>query len=245
MKNKKLKSKTILFLIIVCLFSAFFYSYKIINWQLENKKNDKIQEEIEEAIDIASFNNDEELKIDFNKLKEQNPDTVGYLVVNNTRINYAVVQSKDNDYYLIHNYKKEYSSAGWVFADYHNKIDESDKNIVIYAHARRDGSMFGTLKNVLKKNWYKNSDNHIITFTTVNGTYNYKVFSTYSIKAEDYYINTKFKNNDEFNKFVKTLKSRSIYNYKVDVNGNDKILTLSSCLSGDNRRVVLHAKLVD
>ena len=60
-----------------------------------------------------------------------------------------------------------------------------------------------------------------------------------------YYINTKFKNNKEFDKFVKKIKSRSIYNYKVDVSGNDKILTLSSCIGTKGKRVVLHAKLIE
>ena len=71
------------------------------------------------------------------------------------------------------------------------------------------------------------------------------MFSTYSIKPEDYYINTEFKDNDEFDKFIKKLKSRSIYDYKVEVSGEDKILTLSSCIGDGTKRVVLHAKLIN
>ena len=72
----------------------------------------------------------------------------------------------------------------------------------------------------------------------------YQVFSTYRIKVEDYYITTRFKNNDEFNGFVNKLKSRSVYDYKVAVDGNDSILTLSTCTGNGKSRMVLHAKLI-
>ena len=105
--------------------------------------------------------------------------------------------------------------------------------------------MFGTLKNTLNEVWYENEDNQKIVLVTEKGIYYYQVFSTYSIKPEDYYINTEFKDNDEFDKFIKKLKSRSIYDYKVEVSGEDKILTLSSCIGDGTKRVVLHAKLIN
>lgn len=105
--------------------------------------------------------------------------------------------------------------------------------------------MFGTLKNTLNENWYNNDENHKIVFVTEKCTYYYQVFSTYSIKLEDYYINTEFVDNDEFDKFVKKLKSRSVYDYEIEVSGKDKILTLSSCIGDGTKRVVLHAKLIE
>ena len=105
--------------------------------------------------------------------------------------------------------------------------------------------MFGTLKNILNKDWYENEDNLKVVLVTEKGTYYYQVFSAYSIKPEDYYINTEFKNNDEFDKFIKKLKSRSIYDYGIEVSGEDKILTLSSCIGAGTKRVVLHSKLTE
>lgn len=105
--------------------------------------------------------------------------------------------------------------------------------------------MFGTLKRILNKNWYENEENHKLIFVTEKGQYEYQVFSTYSIKPEDYYISTDFKNNNDFDKFVKKLKSRSIYNYGVELSGEDQILTLSSCIGDGSKRVVLHAKLIE
>ena len=96
----------------------------------------------------------EQYQIDFKLLKEQNNETVGYIKVNNTNIDYVVVQHNDNSYYLKHNFEKSWNNAGWIFADYHNKLDETDKNIVIFGHNTRDNSMFGTLKSTLNEDWY-------------------------------------------------------------------------------------------
>ena len=80
---------------------------------------------------------------------------------------------------------------------------------------------------------------------TEKGQYKYQVFSTYSIKPEDYYINTIYNNDNEFNEFLNKIKSRSNYNYNIEVNSNDKVLTLSSCIGDGKKRVVLHAKLIE
>ncbi len=109
----------------------------------------------------------------------------------------------------------------------------------------KDGSMFETLKDTLTKEWYENKENHIITLVTEQKTYKYQVFSTYSIIPEDYYINTSFNNNYEFEEFINKLKSRSVYDYNTDLNDTKSILTLSSCLGDGSKRVVLHAKLID
>ena len=77
------------------------------------------------------------------------------------------------------------------------------------------------------------------------GTFYYQVFSTYTIEPEEYYIKTEFSSNSDFYSFIKTLQIRSDYDYNVDVNENDKILTLSSCTNSGKNRVVLHAKLIN
>jgi len=254
MTKKRLKPWVVIAFLIICLTSATYFSYRVITWKLHVEENKKIQNDIKDKIIIKQKpnfenqeQNDEKTKydIDFNALKEQNSDTIAYIKVNNTNIDYIVVKGKDNDYYLKHNFEKKWNTAGWIFADYHNKFDDSDKNIVIYGHSMKNGSMFGTLKKVLNKDWYENESNHEVILVTEKETYYYEVFSTYTIEPEDYYINTSFKNNDEFDNFVRKLKSRSIYDYGVKVTGEDKIITLSSCISDGKKRVVLHAKLIE
>lgn len=246
-KRKLNKKRLILFIMMLVFLVCFLLSlFKILLYLKDNRDNKKIQEAItKDAISVIkrSDNNEVKYNINFKSLKETNEDTVAYLKVNNTNIDYIVVKGNDNNYYLKHNFEKKYNVSGWIFADHRNKFDESDKNLIIYGHNTRDGSMFGTLKNILSEEWYKNKENHKIVLVTQQGTYYYKIFSTYSIKAEDYYINTDFINNDDFDKFIKKLKDRSIYDYKVKVSGEDKILTLSSCIGDGTKRVVLHAKL--
>ena len=97
--------------------------------------------------------------IDFKELKKINNKTKGWIKVNSTNINYPFVQAKDNKYYLNHSFNKEYNSAGWVFLDYRNNLNKLDKNNIIYAHGRYDKTMFGTLKDIIKKEWYTNKNN--------------------------------------------------------------------------------------
>lgn len=250
-KRRRLKPwvfNFMLFLIFCGVCSIIYYSYKIYTWKHDVEDNNKIQKIIEESIitiDDNGTENSNDYIIDFAKLKEQNSDTIAYLKVNNTNIDYIVVRANDNSYYLNHNFNKHKNSAGWIFSDYKNKFDGSDRNIIIYGHNTKDGSMFGTLINILDNSWQESKDNLEITLITEKGQYKYQVFSTYSITPEDYYINTEFKNNDEFDKFIKNLKSRSVYDYDVEVSKEDKILTLSSCIGDGSKRVVLHSKLIE
>jgi len=242
--GKRIRKKSIKYVVtnsflIIFLILLAISSIEIIKWYKENKQNKKIQGKISEVIIV----NEEETLIDFNKLKETNQNTVAWLKVNGTDIEYTVVKTNDNSYYLDHNFENEYNKAGWIFADYKNKLDGTDKNIVIYGHNRRDGSMFASLKNILKEEWYSNQENRKITFITENENCIYEVFSIYQIEAEDYYITTDFENG-EFLKYIETVKNRSIKDFNIEVTEEDNILTLSTCGNDNDYRVVLHAKKV-
>lgn len=242
MKNFLFKM-LIIFLIVVIIYSG----YEIYIWYTENNNNNKINEEISnliiEKIDISKTDKNK-YEIDFEGLKQYNSSTVAWIEVKNTNIEYPVVQANDNSYYLKHNFYQEYNSAGWIFADYRNKFDGTDKNIIIFGHNRRDGSMFGTLKNVLHEEWYDNEENIYITFATEKEVYVYKVFSIYQILSEDYYIKTDFED-DEFSDFIRTITDRSIKDFGEEISNDDSILTLSTCANDNKYRVVLHAVLDD
>ena len=104
----------------------------------------------------------ESLEVDFNELLKKNPDTVGWIEVKGTNINYPIVQTTDNSYYLTHAFDKTKNEAGWVFMDYRNDAVNFNQNTILYAHSRLTGSMFGSLKNILESSWYTNKNNHII-----------------------------------------------------------------------------------
>ena len=214
----------------------------ILDWRKNNKENKKINEATHEYITVGG---EDKYKIDFVKLKEINSDIVGYIKVNGTNIDYVVVKGKDNDYYLTKNLEKKDNKSGWIFLDYKNKLDGEDKNLIIYGHNTVDKSMFGSLKNVLKKEWAEDKNNREVIFVSESGMTKYKVFSTYKIDNEEYYINTEFSTDKEYSKFLKTLKKRSNYDYDIDIENAKQILTLSTCSNQGKKRVVLHAVKVE
>ena len=247
-KHYNKKKSNIPSIILMCFFTALliYSGTKIVIWYMNNQNNKKISDEIAEFVTVDETKEDDEEKyvVDFEKLKEKNSDIVAWLKVKGTNIETTVVKSTNNDYYLTHNFNKEYNSAGWIFADYKNKVDGTDKNLVIYGHNMRDDSMFGSLKWVINEDWYNNEDNKYITLITENETQVYEVFSVYQIEKDDYYIQTNFNTEKEFNTFAQTIKKRSKKDFNVDVNENDNILTLSTCANNNKYRVVLHAKKI-
>ena len=184
------------------------------------------------------------MEVNFTNLLNVNSDTKGWIKVNGTKINYPFVQTTDNNYYLKHSFDKSNNKKGWVYMDYRNSIDNLNDNTILYAHGLVNNQMFGSMRKILKSNWYNNKENHIIKVSTLTDNQLWQVFSIYTIEPESYYITTSFKNKDAFNNFIEVIKSRSIYNFGVEVTNDDKILTLSSCYN-DEKRMVMHAKLIE
>lgn len=269
MKKRRLKkSSLVLFAISLILISTIIYSsYKIIIWFIENKKIEAIEKEIIEQVVIEDVEDNEDtiiietfegtpkedpywdyiminlMDVDFSELKNKNKSTKGWLYVGGTNINYPFVQHSDNKFYLNHSFDKKYNSAGWVFADYRNKLDGTDKNIIIYAHGRLDKSMFGSLRSIIKETWYNNLDNHIVKISTETENTLWQVFSVYKIPTTNDYIQTDFSSDEQYLNFLNKLKSRSKFNFNTTVSANDQILTLSTC-HDDKTKIVLHAKLI-
>lgn len=214
----------------------------------ENKINEDNSNDIEEPEVIEQTEEPkkiEPLVQDFSKLKEINPDTVAWLKVNNTIIDYPVVKAKDNEYYLNKNFYKNKSLAGWIFMDYRNDVDELDKNTIIYGHSGlKKAIMFAGLKEALNERWYKNPENQIITLNTINENTKWQIFSIYVTEPTFNYIDTFFINDDDFSKFIYKIKDRSIYDFGIDISLDDKILTLTTCYEQGTKRLAIHAKMI-
>mgnify|MGYP004475800113 FL=1 len=262
-KRKRRLKKWVLFVFVIIFCSTFLFClFILVNWNQDNQNTANVVKDIDDTITQVDEKNtmnvnepkDKEsdywyyikiplIQVKFDELIKKNNDTVGWINVNHTNINYPFVQTSDNEYYLNHSYDKSKNDAGWVFLDFRNHKNLSDKNNVLYAHSRLDKTMFGSLSNVLKKNWYANKDNHVIKISTPNEDSLWQIFSVYVIKEETYYITTSFKDDEEYQNFLDTIKKRSKYNFNTSLNTNDKILTLSTCYS-DTKRTVVHAKLI-
>ena len=209
----------------------------IIEEKNESKKNN------EKTSMCWDYTNIKLINVDIKELKKKNNDTVGWIQVAGTNINYPFVKTNNNTYYLNHSFNKSKNNAGWIFLDYRNDINNFKKNTIIYGHSRLNKTMFGTLNKVTKSNWLNNKENHIIRITSENENSLWQVFSVYRIKTTSDYLRTSFAGNKDFENFIKLITNRSMYNFKVDVDKDDYILTLSTCADNDKKTVV-HAKLI-
>jgi len=172
-----------------------------------------------------------------------NKDVIGYLKVKNTNIDYPVVTSNDNKYYLTHNLYNEEDKNGWVYMDFRNSDKYLNDNTIIYGHNMYySGVMFGTLHRTLNGNWYNNEDNLNITFDTMYASMNWKIYSIYTTPKTNDYLKVSFDTKEEKEQYINMTKERSIKNFDTPVTAENKILTLSTC-TGDNERLVIHAVL--
>ena len=211
-----------------------------------------IEQKNEENMDLAE---QEEIPLDDIKmitntdlasLLTVNEEVVGELVVNNTKVDYPVVQASDNDYYLDHNINKEKNANGWVFLDFRNDAMNLDKNNIIYGHNMYySGVMFGTLYKTYNKNWYTNPDNQMITYNTLYEDMQFKIFSIYKVPDTNDYLKVYFDGDNDFLEFIDMITERSIYDFNVPVNADDKIITLSTCSDNGTKRLVIHAVLIN
>ena len=254
---KKLQNNPVSFLILVVLFFGYIffarYGYASNDVKVYVDDDDSVVENSDDSkandsrIITNLYNKYGSYKtsdIDISELKKINKDTVAWIVVDGTNINYPIVLGNDNDYYLSHDFNKDYSIGGWIFMDYRNAPLMEDKNTIIYGHNLFNKTAFGGLSNLFTDGWF-NKSNHKIIIYTEKGKYIYNIFSVYNSDPEIYYLNVLFKNNDEYSEFLTTLKSRSIFDFGEELNSNDKILTLSTCNDDNSGRKVIHAKMVN
>lgn len=176
------------------------------------------------------------------QLMEMNADYSGWISINGTTINHPVVQGNDNVFYLKNTFEHTYTKYGAIYLDYRNKLDYSDKHIVIYGHHMLDGTMF---RDVDK---YKNSSylngRETIVLRTLKGTRTYRIFSVYTGTAN----NTKIVGptfSKSLSYYIDRYKNRSRYPINVNTNNATQMLTLSSCnYDYNDGRVIVHAILV-
>lgn len=270
MKKKKLvlRKPVIITFIVIFLILGISANYKLLKWNMDTKKTDDLINKINENNNIMEVTDNENtikvnppdekinkdnpywdymkmnlIDVNFTDIKKKNNDVVGWIQVSGTNINYPFVQTTDNTYYLTKDINKNNNSAGWVFMDYRNNIKDFDKNTILYAHSRVNGTMFGSLKNIMNNDWYNNKLNHVIKLSTEYENTLWQVFSVYITPVVNDYLQIEFNNSDTYLEFLNMIQKRSAYTFDVSLNNLDKILTLSTCYN-DNERVVMHAKLI-
>ncbi|WP_137662747.1 class B sortase [Enterococcus hulanensis] len=175
-----------------------------------------------------------------------NKDVYAYLKVDGTNIDYPVAQHPEDDaYYLSHDFDNNETVYGAVFTERFNKKDFNDFATIIYGHATRDGSMFGTLELFSDRAFF--DKNTSIMIRTAQETILYEVFAAYSYTDEHLYHTFHLDNKESYKNYLGKIKEISAQlngNYRdIALNENDKLLILSTCdAEKEGRRFVVHAR---
>lgn len=210
----------------------------VIDSYISQKAASEIQELYHHQQDSENNNDSEKAEEDskFSELSKINSEICGWITVPGTRIDYPVLQGNKNEthFYLDHNYKREKSKYGSIFLDPICQLSENPKNCVIYGHHMADGQMFADLMKFSSLDFYK--QNPLISFETIkdrNAKWKiFSVFKTNTLASQGkifYYVVSDFADNNSFLDYVSQIRKRSLLDIPVDVNENDKLITLSTC----------------
>ena len=166
-----------------------------------------------------------------------NPDIVGFLKIENTRIDYPVVQAADNQYYLRRAFDGSYSNQGVPFLDYRADVERPSDNLVIYGHNMRNGQAFADLLSYRDLDFYK--QHPVINFNTVHRENKYAVFAVFITNAADsaagqddvfnYHDMVIAASDEDFLEYANQLKARSVIDTGIQIDPGDELLTLSTC----------------
>ena len=240
----------VLYVLLFLLISVFcFYNaYKIKNEQKELAEEQQELIEIAEIPDKVEEIEEKNDKINFQDLININSDFVGWIKIENTNINYPIVQGTNNTYYLKHSFYKEYSNAGSIYMDATANSNFESKNTFIYGHYTSDGSMFGQLGKYMKQDFY---DKHKeIYIYTSEQNYKLEVFSVHVDKASSKSYQMNFTTDEAYKDYIELMKSYSIVKSDIEVDyTNDRMVTLYSCSHerghAKDDRYFIHAKLIN
>ena len=211
----------IFFFTCVLLFSI----YQIVMWFVDMRKAEEQHQELLNQVVMSELVNSENskdkseevVKIDFDKLLEINEDVVGWLIVDGTNINYPILQSYDNNYYLKRDINRHISKSGSIYMDYRND-GFADKNTVLYGHNMKNGTMFAELEKIYNNELGNNIE---IKVYTPEKESIYKVFSTYSIRPDAFNMNTRINEALDYTKID--------FMGADELKGNEQVLTLFTC----------------
>lgn len=269
-KNKKNVLYNLCLAVLICIFvgSAGYLA----NYFLQSKKSEEQFQELEAMMDepvenqtvaYVATQGDAEPGLEFFdidgtlvqkkyvSLYEKNHDFIGWLTIEDTNINYPVMQTLDDEEYYIHrDFYKDYSNAGTLFADSLSNIQKPSDNILIYGHNMKTGKMFHDLLKYEEEAFYKN--HKYIQFDTIYGNATYEViaaFRTQILAPEDagfkYYQFFDAENEQEFDDYVNGCKSQTPYSIPASAVYQDKLITLSTCAyHTENGRFVVVAKKI-
>lgn len=256
-RKKRKKSLTDYFLLIIMLaaLGVFVYAgYNLITIFTEYKAGEEEYAQMLEYVDVtdsdaensegdqdlleAQLEPEAPIQVDFGNLQKVNPDIVGWIYMEAVpAISYPIVQGEDNEYYLRHTVEGQRNSAASIFMDFRNKDDYSDANTIIYGHNMKNQTMFGLLKQ------YKNAEtcasSPYFWILTPERDYRYEIFSVREVSERDDMYALHSTNGETFKTYLENTQSDSLVPFQFAFDGNEKIITLSTCTTNARKRCVV------
>lgn len=255
--NKKTKARggrgyTIAML--VCLAVFLFSGGMLVKRYLEDRQTENEFASLHALVDEtapATTETGESNSAKFAALREQNPDCIGWLSIENTNLDFPVMFAPDNkDFYLRHDFSKTYSVYGVPYLDEKTTLGANDQsdNLIIYGHNMKTGTIFGCLTGYKKADYY--TEHPTIEFDTIYGDGTYEVFAAFAIDvvADQSFVYNEYVDMDEtaYNAYLDEVIARSDVDSGIRPSYGEQLLTLSTCeYSTDNGRYVVVARKVD
>lgn len=233
----------------VCLIACAISVAQIVRIQTQYAKGKKAYDDL--ALNLVTMSADENtssagteaapIDVDFELLNQMNASAVGWLYCEGTPINYPVVQSTDNSYYLEHLYNDQANSSGAIFMDALNNSDMSDVNTVLYGHNMKNGSMFACLQNYSDPAYMR--QHPVMYYLTAERDYRIDIFSCYpdGPASEAYTIN--YDSADTYAACLRRSWDRSEASADVPMTTEDNMITLVTCTGYNTDRYVVQGKI--
>lgn len=240
--------KAVINIVLVGVFS--FSLYKVSDKYISYKKADDIYLELQEIKDDLIEGNGESKDEDNENNGERildlsyiNENYCGWITIENTNIDYPILQGENNEYYLHKDINNEYLSSGSIFLDYRNNCF-SDKNTIIYGHNMKNSTMFSQLGYFKEENFF-DKNKYIEIISPQGETLRYEIFSVYTTNTNDNYLKTSFYSEEDYKEFLDGICNKSLFPSSTEVLVEDKIITLSTCsYEYEDARTVVHGKLI-
>lgn len=231
-------------LVLVILVALGVIAYRLWDYKTGTDRYAQLQQEaVQPAADAAAEQEEVgfvPLAIDFDALREEGPDIVGWIDFDSVEISYPIVYSGDNSYYLRRLWDGSYNQAGTLFLEGNNQSLD-DLHAIVYGHNMRNGSMFAPLKEYLDPDFFAENGGWF-TLYTPEGAWRYQIFSIHEAEPTDPVYTVVFSVGDEYTAFLQTLRQARLYDTGVTVYSDDHVLTLSTCTDDGSDRIVAHAR---
>lgn len=247
LKRKKIKNTLFILVCIILIIAIAYFIYDF----YQKRKQDQEMQELQEYMDTQITEQSEESINKVKELQEMNTDVKAWIQIKDTNINYPVLQTTDNDYYLTHDYKKQKNKYGSIYLKTGVNIDDNLSNLILYGHNMKDDKMFNHLLKYKDQSFYE--EHKEVTFITQQEERKYQIIAAFQSRVfyQDetnvfrYYNYLNFENQAMFNEYIDNINRIKLYDTGITANYQEQLLTMITCeYSQENGRMVVVAKRI-